>query len=222
MNRKKTKHIINDIKKENNHGIECVSIKNKLRKGKNIKQVTIENENIESKSFDIIMNVLQQNNQSFIEEVIEDENLPQNQKDKIKGLLELHSYDCKTSKLGIPPYKLYEVIKHLRNQVGMSLQQLWEEIGITEPTWYSLKSNWLQAQKTYFEYVSKNILKRHHILLIAIIFELNYMDTLILLQIAGYRMGTNNQDEELMDYFLYGIGSVEKIKVKLFEKKGKD
>ncbi len=210
---------ISDANRKKNNDKEKVSIKDKLRKGKCVKKVKIENANIESKSFNIVMNLLRKNNQNFIEKAIK--GLPQNQKDKIKALLELHSYNCEESKLGTPPYKLYDVIDHLRNGVGMSLEELRSEINISEPTWSKYKHNWLQAEKTYFEYVTKEILKRYHILLIAIIFELDYMETLILLQIAGYRMGNNNQDKELIDYFLYRIGSVEKIKVTLFQKTGK-
>ena len=217
VDRKKSRDIIDYVNKKKSDGIECVSTKSKGIKGKIARKVKVKNGNIESKSFNMVMNLLQQNNQGFIQEAIKD--LPKNQQDKIKVLLELHSYDYKTSKLGKPPYKLYEVIKHLRNQVGMSLEDLLDEIGITQPTWYKYKNNWMQAEKTYFQYVTKAILERYRILLIAITFKLTYMETLILLQIAGYRMGTNNQDKELMDYFLYGIGSVEKIKTKLLQKK---
>lgn len=145
------------------------------------------------------------------------ESLPGSEAKRVSLIFDQIAHKNALSRLGEPPYRLYKVIHHLVQKApGMTVQILVEdELQTTLVSWYEWKVNWEKAEEVNFEYVPAPRLQRRHILLIAVVFGLSYLEAVILLQTAGYRMSPGIRDEKVLQYFLYKEGAAEAIKEEL-------
>lgn len=112
------------------------------------------------------------------------------------------------------PYKLYEVIKIQAARINKTIMAIAEEeVGISGNTWYSWKEKWEEKEKNNFLYgLPRQKLSRGQILILAVLFELNYPETINLLALAGYRHISGEPDCRVAAYIVQGIGSREELK----------
>ena len=102
------------------------------------------------------------------------------------------------SKLGDPPYRLYPIIRRLCRLQGITVEFLAEEeLHTTRESWYDWKGRWEKAERYRFEYLPHPRLKKRHLQIMALVFELDYLDTVGFLQIAGYRLGEDETDRRI-------------------------
>lgn len=128
--------------------------------------------------------------------------------------------DKSGSRLGEPPYKLYRVIYRLVREIpGMTIQTLVEdELQTTLVSWYEWKVQWEAEEKEGFPQIPKPRLHRRYVLLMALVFGLDYLETVALLQIAGYRMGSDENDRKVINYLINGEGDLNEIKLELLNR----
>lgn len=133
---------------------------------------------------------------------------------KMRGVLENGRGNEQQDPLGDPPYHLYKTILHLvRNAASMTLETLVKtELQTSMQSWYDWKGKWEKAEETGFAYLPEPSLKRKHLLLIAVVFNLEYLDTIRLLQMGGYRVGLNKTDRAIINCFLQKNGTLEERK----------
>ena len=121
------------------------------------------------------------------------------------------------NRLGEPPLALYTVIEKLRKEKGMSLEKLaLDVIGISETkTFEGWKSKWDEATRSNFSYIPRARIKRNHLLRISLAFDLNYVETTMLLQLGGYRLGSSKEDQRLIRFFLEHVGDRDELLISL-------
>lgn len=133
---------------------------------------------------------------------------------KIRSVSDSFLSGCPDDRLGDPPFHLYKTINHLVRQVPyMTIQSLVEdELQTTLVSWYEWKVKWEKAEETDFDYLPAPRLQRTHLLLVAVVFKLEYLDTVRLLQMGGYRLGMNKKDRMIADYFLHKMDAIDELK----------
>ena len=89
---------------------------------------------------------------------------------------------------------------------------------ISPESWYTWKTRWEQAENNNYDSIPEARIKRWQIFLIAITFELNILDTLCLIQLAGYRLDPKDIHPELWDFIAHGAGDKNKLQAKLWSK----
>ena len=107
------------------------------------------------------------------------------------------------SKMGEPPYKLYEIIGKQAEANGISIEKLYkEELGITRTTWYdSWRKLWMEAEeKNFSDGVPEVGISRIEMMLLAVIFDFTYFETVLFLAIRGYRFSNGEPDKEVIHY----------------------
>lgn len=146
-----------------------------------------------------------------------EERLSEEEKIKFLSICDRTAWENALGKLGKTPRSLYKTILNLeKNMNGMTIERLAEEeLGISRITWYTWKTEWERAEMEEFTYLPKPRLKRNHLLIIAMVCHLNYLETLCFLQSAGYCLGFRAEDTELLNYFLFQSGDAEELKRKL-------
>lgn len=101
---------------------------------------------------------------------------------------------------GPEPDRLYPVLASLAAQRGMLIADVAaEEIGISSNTWYAWKKAWEETERSGFrEGVPKNRLKRVHMILLAVLFGLDYLQSVYLLALSGYRYVSGEPDDRVL------------------------
>lgn len=125
------------------------------------------------------------------------------------------------SKIG-NQHPLYPTISQLVKDNGMTLGKLREnELQVSETSWSTWKENWTEAAAVNFSYLPKARLRRNHMLIMAIVFKLSYLDSLRFLRLAGYRLGNTEKngdspsDRDIADFLLGDRENEEDFKQKL-------
>lgn len=125
--------------------------------------------------------------------------------------------DLPVDPFGEPPFQLYRVISHLVDQMpSMTIESLIEdELWTSRTSWYIWKTNWDEAERENFRMLPEPRIQRKHLLVIAIVFKLEYIDMIRLLHMGGYRLGMDSKDREIASYFLKSRDSLDELKVRI-------
>ncbi len=103
---------------------------------------------------------------------------------------------------GREPDRLYPVLASLAASRGMLIADVAaEEIGVSSNTWYAWKKAWEETERSGFrEGIPKNRLKRVHMILLAVLFGLDYFQSVYLLALSGYRYVSGEPDDKVLGY----------------------
>lgn len=114
---------------------------------------------------------------------------------------------------GKEPSRLYPVLASLASGRGMLVADLAaEEIGISSNTWYAWKKAWEEAERGDFQNgVPKHRLKRVHMILLGVLFGLDYPQSVYFLALSGYRYVSGEPDDRVLQYLRASIGSPEEL-----------
>jgi len=98
--------------------------------------------------------------------------------------------------------RLYEYINSKARRMKLAIKEVAEqELGISENTWYARKKVWENAEEMDFKQgVPHARLARVQLMVLSVIFELDYPETIMLLALAGYRMKNGEPDCTLIEY----------------------
>lgn len=101
---------------------------------------------------------------------------------------------------GREPDRLYPVLASLAANRGMLIADVAaEEIGISSNTWYAWKKAWEEAERSGFrDGIPRNRLKRVHMILLAVLFGLDYFQSVYLLALSGYRYASGEPDDRVL------------------------
>ena len=125
------------------------------------------------------------------------------------------------NKLGNPPYKLYKIINKRAEECHMLISEVAEEIGRSVNTWYSWKNSWEEAENMNFvDGVPHIHLSRVDLMILAVLFDFTYPETVIFMALMGYRFTPKEPDPYLVQY-LTGKESRKAEEIKLYLQKGK-
>ncbi len=114
---------------------------------------------------------------------------------------------------GGEPDRLYPVLAWLSARQGMLIADVAaEEIGISSNTWYAWKKVWEEAERSGFQKgIPKNRLKRVHMILLGILFGLDYPQSVYFLALSGYRYVSGEPDDAVLGYLRSSVGSREEL-----------
>ncbi len=114
---------------------------------------------------------------------------------------------------GGEPDRLYPVLAWLSARQGMLIADVAaEEIGISSNTWYAWKKVWEEAERGGFQKgIPKNRLKRVHMILLGILFGLDYPQSVYFLALSGYRYVSGEPDDAVLGYLRSSVGSREEL-----------
>lgn len=117
---------------------------------------------------------------------------------------------------------LYATIAALADSQHILIPDLAEEeIGVQLNTWYAWRKSWMQAEKIRFrEGIPRNRLKRTHVMLLAVIFKLNYLESIYLMALAGYRFVAGEPDKEVVRYLLGQADPMRPDEIKSYLREG--
>lgn len=101
---------------------------------------------------------------------------------------------------GREPDRLYPVLTSLAASRGMLIADVAaEEIGVSSNTWYAWKKAWDETERGGFQAgIPKNRLKRVHVILLAVLFGLDYFQSVYLLALSGYRYVSGEPDGRVL------------------------
>lgn len=107
-------------------------------------------------------------------------------------------------KFGAEPDKLYSVLRVLASRSGMLIADIAvDELGISANTWYAWKKAWEKSENNGFrDGVPRGRLKRTHMILLAFLFRLDYLESVYFLALAGYRYIEGEPDDRVLQYFM--------------------
>ena len=161
-----------------------------------------DNNNKDTVEYKSLVKVIESLRENEYQSVVE--SLPEPDRLKIAGAFEKDQYVIVKDPLGDQPCSLYETIRHIvRNTPSVTLESLViDELQTTMQSWYDWKGRWNRAEEAGFAYVPKPSLRRKHLLLIAAVCGLEYLDTVRLLQTGGYRLGLTGSDSVIVNCFL--------------------
>lgn len=119
---------------------------------------------------------------------------------RMEDLFGVSAQEPCTKGLGEEPQGLYSVINLLAGRKGMAIPRLAEEeMGVQVNTWYAWRKSWLRAEECGFlEGVPKNRLKRAQIMMLSVVFELSYPESVYFMALSGYRYVRGEPDDEVL------------------------
>lgn len=114
---------------------------------------------------------------------------------------------------GGEPHRLYPVLASLAARRGLLIADVAaEEIGVSSNTWYAWKKIWEEAERSGFQKgIPKNRLKRVHMILLGIVFGLDYPQSIYFLALSGYRYVSGEPDDTVLRYLRFSEGSREEM-----------
>ncbi|MDE7242616.1 MAG: hypothetical protein K2O18_01380 [Oscillospiraceae bacterium] len=99
------------------------------------------------------------------------------------------------ARFGEQPDRLYPVINTLAGGVPVLIPDLAEqEIGVHMNTWYAWRRAWTEAEENGFAVVPAKRLKRVQMMILSVLFSLNYPESIVFLALAGYRFVPGEPD----------------------------
>lgn len=115
---------------------------------------------------------------------------------------------------GNVPDRLYDVINARASQLHMLVPDIAErEIGISANTWYTWRKLWVQAEANTFKNgIPATRLKREHIILLAVLFGMTYLESIWFMALAGYRFLKEEPDKTVIQYLTQKNMSLTDIK----------
>ncbi len=117
------------------------------------------------------------------------------------------------SRFGDQPHRLYPVINHLAGEASILIPDLAEqEIGVHMNTWYAWRRAWTEAEENGFAAVPQNRLKRVHMMILAVLFSMNYPEGIVFLALAGYRFVPGEPDGIVIEHLQTPVQSSEDIR----------
>lgn len=114
------------------------------------------------------------------------------------------SENIQENRFGNIPDQLYEVINARASQLHMIVPDIAElEIGISANTWYTWRKLWIRAEADGFKSgIPATRLKRLHIILLAVLFGLDYSESIWFMALAGYRFQQEEPDKTVIQYLI--------------------
>lgn len=90
---------------------------------------------------------------------------------------------------------LYDVIDAAKRRAGYSNEKLINAIGVNRDTWYLWRTEWIRAEHDCFAHgFPSRRLSRTHLYLIALILDMDYLDTVHMLALAGCYIKSTQPD----------------------------
>lgn len=126
------------------------------------------------------------------------------------------------SKLGKPPYRLYAIINKNALECRKIITDIAEdELGISTNTWYSWKNAWEHAEGNKFSKgVPRSCFSRIDIMILAVLFDFTYSETVVFMALMGYRFSMGKPDEYVVKYLMKKENK-DAEEMKLYLQKGK-
>ena len=116
-----------------------------------------------------------------------------------------------------PPYQLYTIINAQVKKTDMTIQKIAEdELGITLNTWYDWKKEWEKMELDDEAELPKKRLSRIRLLVLAVLFDFTYSETVVFLATAGCRFCCEEPDQTVIQYMNKIEGAKSKGEVKEF------
>lgn len=141
--------------------------------------------------------------------------LPPEQYEHIPIQMEAPEEPCR---FGKEPDRLYPVIGTLAAEVPVLIPDLAEqEVGVHMNTWYAWRKAWTEAEETGFAVVPAKRLKRLHMMILSVLFSLNYPESIVFMALAGYRFASGKADDLVLSHLRSPELSPETVRSRLRE-----